>query len=595
MLQKQQTVSEENQQDFIKEVREYIEQAKRSGSNISSTRERDQIRANLRYWANYVYGIEKNFPDTELAPSMIETKRPSSGLIIVISFLIIFSLVGIQIFRSIINGLAELPTNTPIPAETQAAVTPSIETPGLALPTESPTPEPTGFNVTLSSPANGESIAPANGSGGKITIDFEGTFSNLDPRWTIHVFFIRGDKVFPIKESFPVADQPAGNSWTIQTELTESIDEMSNAQSYPVVLALSLDPATDELLAKSTTDGLDIKNLPSTVIIIQESSRVLFRQAFKIIREPRLVYSYFDGTSYDLYSSQLDGSDVIQLTSTQEHSEMFPNLSPDGTKIVYVKRTRDTDRDPFTYTIAIMDSNGQNNYELTDETQNVLESPLWSPDSSYISYAVIERRESSSTPYSSIHTYHLASKEDKSISGDPEAFVNRFSTWIPDKNIIVFEAGIGDITRFVQVTVDSQEFSVYFDPKQFVVQPNISSLENGHLLMYTVIGPAPNYVHDIYAAINPNGENPFDGIPVLIIKSGGEVVDYPQVDPNSNTLYYTRNGAIFRIEFQLESGRIRPIRNANVSENGEQVIPANPTREAIYFDINFMDTFFSVP
>jgi hypothetical protein len=72
LLQKQQKISEENKQDFTKEVKDYTEQAKRGGSYISSNRERDQLRANLRYWANYIYSVDKTFPDIELAPSNVK-------------------------------------------------------------------------------------------------------------------------------------------------------------------------------------------------------------------------------------------------------------------------------------------------------------------------------------------------------------------------------------------------------------------------------------------------------------------------------------------------------------------------------------------
>src|SRR5919197_5776333 len=74
LRQKQQNISEENQKDFSKEVKEYIEETKRGGSYISSTRERDQLRANLRYWANYIYTVEGTFPDTELAPASVQRK-----------------------------------------------------------------------------------------------------------------------------------------------------------------------------------------------------------------------------------------------------------------------------------------------------------------------------------------------------------------------------------------------------------------------------------------------------------------------------------------------------------------------------------------
>src|SRR5258707_12133970 len=99
LLQKQQKASEENQQDFVKEVRTYIEQAKRGGSNNASTREREQIRANLRYWANYIYSIDKTFPDTDLAPSMVASK-PFSGAVVIalITLVLVIAFAGIFLY-----------------------------------------------------------------------------------------------------------------------------------------------------------------------------------------------------------------------------------------------------------------------------------------------------------------------------------------------------------------------------------------------------------------------------------------------------------------------------------------------------------------
>ena len=159
---------------------------------------------------------------------------------------------------------------------------------------------------------------------------------------------------------------------------------------------------------------------------------------------------------------------------------------------------------------------------------------------------------------------------------------------------MIFDEAIGDRARFIQVPIDSQNHSVFFDPGQYVSQPNITPLGDGYLLVYTAIGPFPDYLHDIYAAIDLDGQDMFDGGPISLIKSGGEVVDYPQADPDSNILYYTRNGAIFKIEYKVENAQITLIRPANASPRGELVIAAGPTREAIYFDVGFMDTFFEI-
>ena len=95
LLQKQIKITDENRDQFNKEVKDYIEQTKQAGSNIFSTRERDQVRANLRYWANYVYSIEKIVPDTELAPSTQGTSRNWFGIILGAAITVIVAIFAI--------------------------------------------------------------------------------------------------------------------------------------------------------------------------------------------------------------------------------------------------------------------------------------------------------------------------------------------------------------------------------------------------------------------------------------------------------------------------------------------------------------------
>lgn len=53
----------------------YIEKVRSAGVHISVPRERDQLRANLRFWASYIYDETHHYPNTDLAPA--ETLSPS--------------------------------------------------------------------------------------------------------------------------------------------------------------------------------------------------------------------------------------------------------------------------------------------------------------------------------------------------------------------------------------------------------------------------------------------------------------------------------------------------------------------------------------
>ncbi len=55
--------------DFIKQVREYIEQVLSASRQIGDSRERNQLRGNLRFWGAYIYDNTGTYPNLTLLPS----------------------------------------------------------------------------------------------------------------------------------------------------------------------------------------------------------------------------------------------------------------------------------------------------------------------------------------------------------------------------------------------------------------------------------------------------------------------------------------------------------------------------------------------
>jgi hypothetical protein len=112
-------------------------------------------------------------------------------------------------------------------------------------------------------------------------------------------------------------------------------------------------------------------------------------------------------------------------------------------------------------------------------------------------------------------------------------------------------------------------------------------------MTYIAIGPGPNFLHDVYVTIDSDGELPFDGTAVRLIKSTGELLDFPMLYPEGNTLYFTKHGSIYQVEYQITDGVIAL--KPNTSANGEIVIetPEEGDRvEPIYFDIAHVEAFF---
>jgi hypothetical protein len=170
LLQEQTKITDENRQKFTGQVKDYIERAKSTGSNISATRERDQVRANLRYWANYVYSIEKIFPDTELAPSTQGTSRNWFGILLGAAITVMVAIFAITSLlpRSFTNPPATEAASTEdamalieqFATQTAAALDGTTPTAPTTTPQVSPTTAVSGINVILSSPVNGDDISP---------------------------------------------------------------------------------------------------------------------------------------------------------------------------------------------------------------------------------------------------------------------------------------------------------------------------------------------------------------------------------------------------------------------------------------------------
>lgn len=611
LLQKQQNLSKENQQDFTKEVKEYIEEAKRGGSYISSNRERDQLRANLRYWANYIYSIDGIFPDTELAPSSVQSKPFPMASVVAIAVLgLVLVFAGVR-FLSSGRGSSTEPTETPfsispsLAPATEAPVPTQTSEPVLA--TETPVSLPIGLDVVISSPAAGEKVAPV--------VAIKGIYTNLTSGSTIHIILIKDDLFFPLKNYYIVPEGSTEGNWEIDATLYQDPSELKQGERYMIAPAVCHDNDCLELLSNrdSLENGISADSLlpPDSLTLYRDASKLIYRNAYKPVQGMRLVYSKFDGNSYDLYTSNPDGSDEIQITNTDDIDEESPKLSPDGTKIVYERLIQSTN----THLIHIMDSNGQNDQEIRNgadnllnlpdsewspNSRNVLELPDWSSDSKYISYALGNTSQPSVT-YWSIRVYDLSTGKDiktKISEKSGPHILHRYHSWFPDSNDIVFNTLIAGTSGLVRAPLNSLEApSLFFDNPVQVdeVQPSIGKVDNGYILTYTVID-SKSFSHSIYAVLSSGGEVPPLGTPIRLTRDPGGA-DYPILEPDSKTIYYVREGNIYKLEFSVEGGKIILSRGPNQEDGeyyGDLIVETGQVSENPSFDINNMDAYFPI-
>ncbi len=94
----------------------------------------------------------------------------------------------------------------------------------------------------------------------------------------------------------------------------------------------------------------------------------------------KLVYESYVNNNWDLFVVNADGSNPRNLTNTPHQHELYPQVSPDGTRICFVVdegEGRDTVR-----SVHYMDIDGKNRHKVADYARQ----PFWSPDSKVIGY-----------------------------------------------------------------------------------------------------------------------------------------------------------------------------------------------------------------
>jgi len=102
----------------------------------------------------------------------------------------------------------------------------------------------------------------------------------------------------------------------------------------------------------------------------------LFSGLAEAIMIDKILWESNRAGNYDIWMMDPDGSNKTQITSDSSN-EKYPDVSPDGTQIVYFSDISGTNE------IWVMDIFGQNQMQLTTTGGT---NPTWSPDGSSIYY-----------------------------------------------------------------------------------------------------------------------------------------------------------------------------------------------------------------
>ena len=145
----------------------------------------------------------------------------------------------------------------------------------------------------------------------------------------------------------------------------------------------------------------------------------------------RIAFTSERGITHDLYVMDSDGSNVIRLTQ-DNFFDSRASWSPDGTRIAF-SSTRFHVRNSEIY---VMDANGENEINLTNHKMDDVV-PSWSPDGSKIAFV--------SAPADDFNPAHIfVMNADgtgrRNLTGDSDLTDSFFPTWSPDGKKIVFHS-----------------------------------------------------------------------------------------------------------------------------------------------------------
>ena len=114
-------------------------------------------------------------------------------------------------------------------------------------------------------------------------------------------------------------------------------------------------------------------------IAVLASAQVPLRERLKT--QPfKIAYETYVNDNWEIFVMNADGSEPVNLTSTPQAHEHYPQVSPDGTKICF--SVDQGEGREAVRSLWVMDADGKNRRKLADHARE----PFWSPDGKVIGF-----------------------------------------------------------------------------------------------------------------------------------------------------------------------------------------------------------------
>jgi len=206
----------------------------------------------------------------------------------------------------------------------------------------------------------------------------------------------------------------------------------------------------------------------------------------------RIALGWFDGYTCDIYSLDLDTSELKNLTATSAIEEAWPSWSPDGQKIAFITALIDPSTQKFTSSgICLMDTDGGKQSTLlssSDPANYYYDGPLaWSPDGKKILHLSVFYKP---RMYANgdICLIDVKTGEEVNLSNSPDIH-DGAPSWSPEGKKILFTSNPGGNREIYVMDADGTNLTKLTDGRGSKSSPSWSP--NGKKIVFTIGGWRP--------------------------------------------------------------------------------------------------------
>ncbi|WP_099190378.1 TolB family protein [Tepidibacter mesophilus] len=100
--------------------------------------------------------------------------------------------------------------------------------------------------------------------------------------------------------------------------------------------------------------------------------------------DDRIVFSYYQKGVASIYTSKINGSNVVQVTKDKKNSHLCPVYSPDGSKIIFISTPKN--KTTLKSSIWIMNKDGSNKKEIL-KADGFINKAVFSPNQEHIYFS----------------------------------------------------------------------------------------------------------------------------------------------------------------------------------------------------------------